>query len=224
MCAGVRPHTRDDWEEARPALSRRAPGSWGLTRRRPQPQPPLRQILEPNVINVQSRLGGFFKSVTGLQNAQPQGSRVLNTGTHSHTHLYTHTYTRIHAHVRAHACMHAHAYMHARTETHARTYTRTHVHARARTYMHAHAHKDTCARADAQTRPPSSIWSLSASEGSQLWSQARCSSSRTPSTEHPAAGARGGGESVPWGRGESWDTGPATIATMGILTPGCPCL
>ena len=151
MCAGVRPHTRDDWEEARPALSRRAPGSWGLTRRRPQPQPPLRQILEPNVINVQSRLGGFFKSVTGLQNAQPQGNRVLNTGTHSHTHLYTHTYTRSHAHVRAHACMHAHAYMHAQrhtrthVHTHARTCTRTHVHARARTQRHLRA----CRRTDA---------------------------------------------------------------------------
>ena len=27
---------------------------------------------------------------------------------------------------------------------------------------------------------------------------------------------------MPCGRGKSWDTGPVTIATMGILTPGVP--
>ena len=62
---------------------------------------------------------------------------------------HTHTFTRTYMHMRARAC--THAYTHTRTERH--------------TCIHIHTHKETCARADAQPRSPSSIWLLSASVG-----------------------------------------------------------
>ena len=72
-------------------------------------------------------------------------------------------------------------YMHAHTHVHTCTHARSHV----------HTHKDTYVGADAHTRSASSIWLLSLVWATQLWSQAHCPSCRTPSTEHPAAGAKG---------------------------------
>ena len=90
---------------------------------------------------------------------------------------------------------------------------------RARTHARAHTKR----HAWAQTRSPSSIGFLSTGVGySALVTGTLLILQDPPPLSTQQREPRGGGESMPWGRGESWDTGPVTIATMGILTPGVP--